>query len=395
MANVLLVTKGTGGDLVPFLGMGSALRERGHDVTLLTHCRYADTATHAGLDFAPLDTLEEFEWFIEDGPLLNTPKGIPVFFERHVLVGLFREYKRISERCNTAETVLVARHMSDIAVRMVAEALQIPFVRVFTAVAQITMIPFLAVLYGDILAVDINRIREGVGLAPVGDWHAWLKDPSRSIATWPEWFTASDSTWPSGIVPVGFVNHDGSETGEIPEAVQEMLDADEPPILITGGMGPFLGARFYEVTAEACHLLDLQAILVTRFREQVPERLPNGVRWFPYLPFASVMPHVRAVVHHGGTSTLARAIATGVPQLALPYGGDRPDTSARLQRLGVAEFLLPPQWEPEAVAETLGRLIESLQVQERCQELARRVYHTDSKTSACEAIEEVVYKSSG
>jgi rhamnosyltransferase subunit B len=395
MANVLLVTKGTGGDLVPFLGMGSALRERGHDVTLFTHCCYADTAARAGLDFVPLDTPKEFERFIEDGPLLNTPRGIPVFFERHVLDGLFGEYERISERCNTAETVLVARHMSDIAVRMAAEALQRPFVRVFVTVAQIMTIPFLAALYGDILALDINRIRKDVGLSPVDDWHAWLRGPDQSIATWPEWFAAPDATWSPGIVPVGFITHDRSETGEVPSAVQEMLDADEPPILVTGGTGPFMASRFYEVAAAACHLLGSPAILVTRFRERVPEHLPDGVCWFPYLPFASVMPHVRVVVHHGGMSTLARAIATGVPQLALPYGADRPDTSARLQRLGGAEFLLPAQWKPETVAEALKRLIESSQVRERCQELARRVRHTDSKTSACEAIEEVVYKSFG
>ena len=35
------------------------------------------------------------------------------------------------------------------------------------------------------------------------------------------------------------------------------------------------------------------------------------------------MPQMGAVIHHGGTSTLAQALVSGTPQLALAAGGDR------------------------------------------------------------------------
>jgi len=69
------------------------------------------------------------------------------------------------------------------------------------------------------------------------DWHSWLGYPNRSIALWPDWFATPDSTWPAGVVPVGFIVDSDAETGEIPDEVQAILNGGEAPILITGGTG--------------------------------------------------------------------------------------------------------------------------------------------------------------
>lgn len=391
MANALLVTKGTGGDLMPFLGIGSRLKARGHAVTLLTHCYYKDMVRRAGLDFAALDTTEEFEQFIKDGPLLNNPRDIPVFFWRHILPKIQAEAKMVEELCHSVDTVVVARHTSDIAARMVAEKLGMSFVRVFVVAAQVNTISILEELCNCILAPDINRARAEFGLSPLQDWHSWLQYPKWSIATWPDWFAAPDSGWPPGVLPIGFVNYDEAETGDISDAVEEVSNNNgELPILITGGLGTFLGSEFYTVSAKAVELLNRPGILVTRFQELVPDCLPEKIKWFESLPFASLMPNVAVVIHHGGTSTSARAIAAGVPQLVLPFGGERPDTAARLQRLGIAEFLLPPQWQPELVAESLSRLTSSPRVWRRCRELAHQFHSTDAAAIGCEIIERVV-----
>jgi UDP:flavonoid glycosyltransferase YjiC (YdhE family) len=385
---MLIVTRGTGGDLVPFLGIGNALKRRGHDVTLFSHCAYANAARRAGLGFIAFDNPEEFDQFIKDGPLLNTPQGIPAFFRRHVLPKILAECEIIKEQYHKRDLVLITRHMSSIAALVAAEKLDIPIIRVFLAVTNITTIPFLVKLYKNILSDDINQIREKVGLSPVVNWEAWVKKPSTNIATWPEWFAASDATWPVEAVPVGFINHDETETGAIPDKAQTVLDCGELPILVTGGTGVYMPPKFYAASAEACGLLERPAILVTRHQQLVPRDLPSNVQHFDYLPFASLMPHVGVVIHHAGASTFSRALAAGIPQLPLPFGGDRPDNAARLQQLGVAEFLLPPQWQPDLIAKTLHRLLTSFAVQECCLNLAHRLQNTNAAVVACEVIEE-------
>ena len=245
-------------------------------------------------------------------------------------------------------------------------------------------------LFGSVLAPDINRLRGEIGLPPVGDWCSWLGYPNRSIALWPDWFASPDPTWPVEIVPVGFWADNEAETDEVPDEVQAILDDSEPPILITGGTGTYMGAEFYAVSAEACRLSNRWGILVTRYEDQVPKCLPDSVLRFSHLPFGKLMPHVEAVIHHGGRGTLSCAIAAGIPQLVLAMGADRPDNASRLQRLGVAEYMPPHAWQPSMVAEKLQQLTSSRGVRERCKDLARRVGDTDSLTAACNVIEDSI-----
>lgn len=390
MANVLLTTLGAGGDINPFLTIGRALKARGHAVTLLTHCDYEETARQAAFEFVALDTPRESKSFVEDGPLLNSLPGVSLFFQKHILPKVLLEYDRLKERHRPGETVLVAHHLTGIAARLAAETLRLPFLPLFTVPSQITTLPVLEKLCSNTLAADINRLRGAVGLPDVSDWRAWLSRPRRSIAAWPDWFAAPAPHWPPGVATVGFLALDSSTATDVPPEAQEMLDGDAPPILITGGLGTFMGLEFYTIGAEACHLLGKRGLLVTRHRQQVPGQLPAGICWFPYLPFAQVMPRIGAVIHHGGIGTLAHALAAGIPQLALAIGTDRLDSSAHLQRLGVAEYLVPSRWQPELVAQKLRQLVNSSHVAARCQELAQQTRRTEPAIAACQVIEQVI-----
>lgn len=389
--NVLLISLGSAGDVLPFLPLGRRLKERGHAVTLLSHCYYEGKTRLSGLDFVPLDTSSEYERFVEDQPLLNTPWGISEFLRRHVLPKVSLQYELITQQFSRRNTVLVTRDLFDTAARLISEKLSIPVLWVFTTPSQLTTWKLRVELFAHGLAQDINLLRTALGLSPVSDWYSWLRYPKRSIALWPDWFAPPECDWPSDVASVGFVVEDGSETGEIPLEIKAILADGEPPILITAGTGVYLGAEFYTASAEACRLLNRRGILVTQYQKQLPKQLPDSVHWFSYLPFRTLMPHMQAVIHHGGMGTLSCALAAGIPQLVLAMGADRPDNAARLRHLGVAEYVLPPAWQPRMVAERLHRLTSSRAIRERCEDLARRVEEgTEPLTAACKVIEDVI-----
>jgi len=390
MATMLLVTRGTHGDLIPLLGIASALKARGHTVIMLTHCAYERVIRRANLEFIALDTANDFERFLEDGPLLNTPQGLSLFFQRHLLPSALLEYRLIQSLCTDPDTVLITRHMSSVAAMLAAEKLHLPLVRVFIAPSQITTFSLLEQLCEYVLSADINRLRAVLDLPPVSNWNAWLHIPQRNIAPWPAWFATPVAGWPTWVSPVGFVIHDAAETGDLPREAQKLLNDNDPPVLITSGTGIFLGKEFYMVAAHACQQANRRALLVTRYERLVPDPLPSGIHRFLYLPFASVMPHMAAVIHHGGTSTLARAISAGIPQLALAAGGDRPDTATHLEHLGVARYVPPPLWQPDYVAATLQNLLSSMVIRQNCQELAHKVSTERPEAMASAAIEELV-----
>jgi UDP:flavonoid glycosyltransferase YjiC (YdhE family) len=233
-------------------------------------------------------------------------------------------------------------------------------------------------------------MRDQLGMAAVTDWTAWLSYPSPSIALWPDWFAAADSTWPAGLEPVGFIVDRENESAEIPRELQTFLEEGEPPILITGGTGLYLGSNFYEAAAEACRLLGYRGVLVTQHREQIPKYLPDGVLWVRDVPLTKLLARVAAVIHHGGRGTLSAAIAAGVPQLVLAMGADRPDNAIRLKQLGVADYLLPPGWQPARAAQKLQQLMRSEAVAQRCRTLAVQMAAADGAASACEIVERVL-----
>jgi len=83
----------------------------------------------------------------------------------------------------------------------------------------------------------------------------------------------------------------------------------------------------------------------------VPKPLPDNVKRFQKLSIRSLLPHVDAVIHHGGIGTTSEATAAGIPQLILPHLTDGPDNAHRLRGLGIAELLPPLRWKPHLLAQ--------------------------------------------
>jgi UDP:flavonoid glycosyltransferase YjiC (YdhE family) len=79
------------------------------------------------------------------------------------------------------------------------------------------------------------------------------------------------------------------------------------------------------------------------------------------------------VVHHGGVGTAAQGLAAGVPQLIMPMAHDQPDQAQRLKRLGVADWLLPKDFQADAVAARLQQLLKAEKTAAACRDMKARM----------------------
>ncbi|MFE1316738.1 glycosyltransferase [Kitasatospora phosalacinea] len=378
MALFLMVTHGSDGDVLPFVGLGAALVRAGHRAVLLTHAPYRSVATRAGLGFAAIDGEAEFESVLADTPGLlgSAPHkaGWAGFYRRNAL------FEQIAAECRTlAElhvpggTVLVGRHTSAVSVRFAAELLRAPVAWVALAPTQLLAVPVAAYLYGAELAAGLQEVRDGLGLPAVPDWRAWFTGADAELGLWPGWFDAAGPRAPARVALTGFPLADTSAralgarpassatpSAATSEATPEAAPADPfdglfpvgtRPVLATGGTGRMLAADYYPALLAAAGRTGLPTLLVVRHRDLLPDALPENVRWSPGLDFARAVPHAAAVVHHGGVGTLARALAAGTPQVLMADGVDRPDNAARLARLGLARTVPADRWRtPELAA---------------------------------------------
>ena len=81
---------------------------------------------------------------------------------------------------------------------------------------------------------------------------------------------------------------------------------------------------FYQRVSEAVRPLGdrLQAIVVSP-EAAVPDP-PGHVLVVPRVPMLDLLPHLDAVVSHGGLNTVCEALAHGVPLIVAPIKGDQP-----------------------------------------------------------------------
>lgn len=383
MGTVLLMTQGTGGDLYPFMQIGRGLLSRGHKVTLITPPNFEDEIRSAGFDFASV-----FRAGYTESPVNDDEESQPEDngFNQGIFGAYMHIYNTISRRCIPGQTVLVGHYNFNFISQMAAELLRLPYVTIFTAPYFLMKMPVSKQSY--VTKSDIiNKYRGRLGLQPVRDWDKWLKSLRWKLGLWPEWFAPNDPSWMFGVTAVGFVYDPGVETGSLPEQVEEFLADGEPTVLVTHGTSKPYRPEFFSASAEACAALGLKAILVTKFPDVVPSDLPSSILWCKYLPFASAMRRMDAVIHHGGIGTLNQCLTAGAPQLVLGYGFDRPDNGRRIQQLRIGEYVPSMGWRPGPVAESLRRILTP-QVRQRCRDLAlRQERAADPAAVACDVIE--------
>jgi UDP:flavonoid glycosyltransferase YjiC (YdhE family) len=185
----------------------------------------------------------------------------------------------------------------------------------------------------------------------------------------------------------GFILHD--EAGRpLPPGAEEFLGQGPAPVLVTPGSAATDRGAFFRATVGACAALGARAMLVTNHPDQLPRRLPSGIRAFPYVPFSRVLRHCAGIVYHGGIGTLAQALRAGVPHLVVPNTFDQPDNGRRIERLGVGTMVGARAYgRGDRAARALSGVLGSAAVRDRCRELAPRVDSACAVAKACGLIE--------
>ncbi len=411
--NVILIAIGSSGDVHPFVGLGRALQARGHRVTLVTNGYFEPLARQAGFEFEPLGTAEDYLAVLRDPAVWHPAKGFPIVIEWGVLKPLRAIYELLESRYVPGETVVAAPLLA-FGARIAQEKLGIPLVSItlqpamFRGLSRVSKLPSLPVsnrmpklwnqwLYwlidvgviDRLIAPETNAFRAELGLPPARRFfHDWWFSPDRIVGLFPDWYAPPPDDWPAQLRLTGFPLYDESESTPVAPEVEEFLAEGEPPVVFTPGSGMRHGKEFFEAAADACRRLGRRAALVTRFHDQVPARLPEGIRAFDFVPFSRLFPRSAAVVHHGGIGTSAQGLAAGVPQLLMPMAYDQLDNAARLERLGVSRTIPPRRFKGSAVADALHRILNAPDLSLRCREIAGRLRDANPLPETCRLIEQ-------
>ncbi|MFD4673762.1 glycosyltransferase [Lentzea sp. NPDC058450] len=122
--------------------------------------------------------------------------------------------------------------------------------------------------------------------------------------------------------PAG-VGTSGSEAERLGAAGQRCV------LVSLGTLNGPAGERFLGQTLEALDSLPVRAVMVAE-----PRPAPANVLILPSVPQLALMPHLDAVVTHGGHNTVCEALAHGLPLVVAPIRDDQPTVAAQVVEAG-------------------------------------------------------------
>ena len=132
-------------------------------------------------------------------------------------------------------------------------------------------------------------------------------------------------------------------------------------------------------------------VLAATNRRSLPAPLPvppntTLVEWISY---GRTMPACSLVISHAGHGTVARALASGCPVLAVPHSGDMGENAARLDWAGVGVRLPWRLLSPATLRLAVRRALADASLATRAHEFSAWAAAHDGPTGAAELVEEL------
>ncbi|HEX2178134.1 MAG TPA: nucleotide disphospho-sugar-binding domain-containing protein [Actinomycetota bacterium] len=381
---------GSIGDVYPFIGLGVALKARGHRVTIMASGRFRKNAEEAGLEFVRLGPSDEM--------MLNPLRPKWVREEAMPLV-LNDVYRLIEENYDPGRTLVVAA-LGTIGAAVAGEKLGVPVVyaSVSPAYFQKHLDPFLRragpaygmlyeATYRPRTAPDAFRAQLGLPHKSFSEWLEWCRSPGPVMGLFPEWYAPSQARWLAKVSLTEFSLYDAADKWTPPEGLVQFLEQGDPPLVFAPSSWSRLTERAITEGAAACRLLGRRGIFVNVRENEISHRVSSEIGLFGYLPFSWILPRSAAVIHHGGMGTASQALAAGIPQLVIPLHFVQRYDSGILRKLGVALRCRPLRAQAARLARALGELLQSPEIAANCRLFAERMVEQKGMEKACLAVE--------
>lgn len=233
-------------------------------------------------------------------------------------------------------------------------------------------------------SATINAVRAARGLAPLS--HRWdlFHLPPLTIATTIEPFEYPRTDWHPTIRFVGPILWDPPSGAA---SVARQLD-DRPLILVTGSSIPEVGKarRWVDMALEALADEPFQ-VVATLPAGELPQRLPANVRVERFIPHGQLLPYAACVVCHGGPGITQKALAAGVPVVAIPFAYDRFEVARRVEVAGAGVMLPGRRLTPARLKAAVHRAIQCKPGAER---VAQAFRQAGGAPAAADAIEDLL-----
>ena len=348
---ILLVTRGSQGDVYPYLQVAEKLKNRGHAVTLSLPRLFEKFAKKTGVPYV-LQASDDIHGMLEDAPdtknLLNWTK--------RVIGSQFREIIPLLEN----HDILISTN-TEFAAGSIAEYCQKPLIRTafgpFIPSKKITPPVFPLVKPNPILrpallwrllktganlmvikTLNLHRLK--LGLPPIKDHTDHAPATAFNFLLYSKFLGSIDNEWNYKWDIGGYCFYDLLPYDkEKLDRVLRFINKDDRPVIFfsLGSCNVKQRDRFADLLLDICIEHNFKLLVACGWWNLGSHLHIGGnlLRMESAIPHNLIFPHCSAIIHHGGTGTTHSAARSGKPQLVVPLLLDQYYWSYRVKTLGL------------------------------------------------------------
>lgn len=350
---ILIPTMGTRGDIQPYIALSRKLMNSGFEVIIATHPCWKGLIESYNVKFIALglDIDIEYETAYIRGKSKNWIIGM-IRTMRFVFKIIEKSTFEIKELCSDVDLV-IASH-SNIGV-IEAEASGVPFISV---TLQPDVIPkklekkskikvgldkLIGALINPLMVGPYNKLRKIHGLKKISSFDQLLS-PLLNIVPISPLICPPNNFWEEKNKVVGYWFVDVSINYTPDDLLRNFIKSGPPPIIIS------LGAMGFEIKEEKRKLdILINSINKTKMRAIIQGfnktlenyELGENIIAIGNVPHTWLFKYGYCIIHHGGMSTTATAIYSGVPSIVIPHITDQYFWANRVYELKVGPKSIP------------------------------------------------------
>ncbi len=174
------------------------------------------------------------------------------------------------------------------------------------------------------------------------------------------------------------------------ENVKEFIASGKPPVFISFGSNPVsepdkITDIFNRVSA-ATH----QRFIISKGWAELASVSPSSdILYVDDVPYEILFPQMAAIIHHGGTGTMASAAKAGVPQAAFPYMFDQFENHKQIIKLGLGpKTCIFKKLSDKELTAAINDCVTNEQYKMNAKEIAKKINDRDGLQLTVKLIEE-------
>ncbi|MEM6851940.1 MAG: glycosyltransferase [Pseudomonadota bacterium] len=384
---ISIATVGTRGDIQPYIVLALSLQDAGFDVTVCGSPNFKGWAGSLGLRY--VGSSIDYNDVMESANIRRVVEGDLVTLARiwrREVIPLLDDTLEAAERA-AADADAIIYDLKVLGVADIAEARNIPAIcmatypsTTATRAFPVPSFPFFQMTTSKNLGGALNRAsfeaariqrilflnriqkwrRETLGLSAGPRFPQFgenrkgrlprMHPVSPHVAPEPD-------DWDSNVRNTGFLYLD-NPTGALDPELGAFLEKGEAPVYF--GFGSMLRTdadAFTDLIFEGIERSGARAVIEKGWGGMAPEDTPAHIFQSNRIPHADLLPHMRALVHHGGCGTVAAGLRAGKPSFIVPFSFAQPWWGRRLNQLDLGP---PPIRAKELTSRMLAQRIDEV-----------------------------------